>query len=72
METSEEVLRLSAEERLRLIEKLWDSLVDEHGEQLEVSAAIKAELDRRLAAHERAPGELLSWSEIRQQLRDVE
>jgi putative addiction module component (TIGR02574 family) len=60
--------RLSIDERLRLIERLWESVVDERGDRLEVSAEIAAELDGRLAAHRRAPDETLSWFEIQRRL----
>jgi putative addiction module component (TIGR02574 family) len=63
-------LRLSADERLRLIERLWESVVDERGDQLAVTSEMHAELDRRLAAHRRAPDESLSWSEIQRLVRD--
>jgi putative addiction module component (TIGR02574 family) len=68
--TEDAALRLSADERLRLIERLWDSVVDERGDQLELSPEIQAELDRRLAAHRRAPNETLSWSEIQRLVRE--
>ncbi|WP_106391082.1 addiction module protein [Enhygromyxa salina] len=72
METAEEAaLRLSGDERLRLIEKLWDSLVEKRGDHLEVSPEIRAELDRRLAAHRRDPTETLSWTEVKRQVRGV-
>jgi putative addiction module component (TIGR02574 family) len=65
VKTAEEAaLRLSIEDRLALIERLWESIEDERADQLEVSPEVKAELDRRLAAHRRAPHESLSWSEI--------
>jgi putative addiction module component (TIGR02574 family) len=66
------VLRLSAEERLALIERLWESVLDERGDDLPVTPEIEAEVDRRLAAHRRAPNELLSWSEIQRQVREGE
>ena len=41
-----EVLQLPVEERLKLVEALWDSIA-EFPEALELSAAQKQELDRR-------------------------
>lgn len=67
--TAEEAaLQLSADDRLHLIERLWESFVDERGDQLEASSEVKVELDRRLAAHRLAPDESLSWSEIQRKL----
>jgi hypothetical protein len=47
-------------------------VLDERGDDLPVTPEIEAEVDRRLAAHRRAPNELLSWSEIQRQVREGE
>ena len=47
-----ELLELPVEERLKLVEALWES-VAECPEALELTAAQKQELDRRLAAYAR-------------------
>jgi putative addiction module component (TIGR02574 family) len=65
----EAVLQLSPEERLRLIERLWESLSDEEEQQLEVPAEVRAELDRRLAAHRENPGDTLTWEEVQRRVR---
>jgi len=67
----EAALQLSREERLRLIEKLWESLTDEEDEQLElhVPAEVRAELDRRLAAYRENPDDTLSWDEVKRRVR---
>lgn len=63
--SSDEISRLSVDERLELIGQLWDSL--EH-EPLTLSTAQQKELDRRLASlyHERADGQ--SWEQLRAEL----
>jgi putative addiction module component (TIGR02574 family) len=43
----EEITRLSPDERLSLIAQLWDSLEDQ---QVQLTPAQQAELERRLAA----------------------
>jgi putative addiction module component (TIGR02574 family) len=45
--THDQLVRLTPPERLALISQLWDSLEDE---QLPLTAAERAELDRRLAS----------------------
>ncbi|EDM77046.1 hypothetical protein PPSIR1_16135 [Plesiocystis pacifica SIR-1] len=65
------VLSLSPEQRLRLIEQLWDSLVDDRGDSLELSPEIRAELDRRLDAHRANPDETLNWAELQRRIRDA-
>jgi putative addiction module component (TIGR02574 family) len=47
---------LSPEERLQLVEDLWDSLVREHPAAIPVPASHLAEIERRLAAY-RADGQ---------------
>jgi putative addiction module component (TIGR02574 family) len=65
----EDALRLSVEERLRLIETLWESLTLEQGERLGISADMRVEIDGRLAAHRRDPGSTLSWAEVVDRVR---
>jgi putative addiction module component (TIGR02574 family) len=46
--------RLSLDERLRLVEDIWDSIAAE-AEALPIPQSHKDELDRRLAAYEQNP-----------------
>ncbi len=62
-----ELLQLPVEERLKLVEALWDSIA-EFPEALELSAAQKQELDRRLAAYESSPDAGVPWTELKQRL----
>ncbi len=62
-----ELLELPVEERLKLIEALWES-VAERPEALELTAAQKQELDRRLAAYERDPDAGVPWAELKNRL----
>ena len=59
---------LSPEERLRLIEKLWDSLSDKPG-AVPLTDAQRAELDRRLDELERTGPAGIRWEEVLQQIR---
>jgi putative addiction module component (TIGR02574 family) len=58
--------RLNVAERLDLIEDIWDSIAD-MPEQLPLTEAQKQELDRRLAAHQANPNEVIPWEEIKAQ-----
>jgi putative addiction module component (TIGR02574 family) len=58
---------LSIDERIQLIEALWDSISSEE-EALEVTDAQRAELDRRLEAHAASPDDGLPWDEVRDRL----
>ncbi len=51
-------------DRLELVFRLWDPLVED-GWQPEPSDDLLAELDRRLTVHERNPTEVRTWEQIR-------
>jgi putative addiction module component (TIGR02574 family) len=53
--------RLSIEERLALVEELWDSIA----EATPLTEAQRAELDRRLAEHKANPDDVVSWEEVK-------
>jgi putative addiction module component (TIGR02574 family) len=62
------VADLSPEERLRLIEELWDSLSETPG-AVRLTNAQREELDRRLDDLERSGPEGIPWDEVLQQIR---
>lgn len=64
--THSTIADLSAEERLSLIAALWDSLTDE---QTPLSAAQRAELERRLSSFELDRGNSVSWDSLKAELR---
>lgn len=56
--------RLSVEERLALVEELWDSIAED-GAAIPLTDAQRAELDRRLAEHEAHPDDVVSWEDVK-------
>ena len=64
-----DVGQLSTDERLDLIEQLWDSLSDEERASLPLTAEQEQELDRRLDAVEREGPVGVSSDELRDQVR---
>lgn len=58
--------RLSLEERLALVEELWDSIAA----ATPLTDAQRAELDRRLADHEAHPDDVVSWEEVKSSIAD--
>jgi putative addiction module component (TIGR02574 family) len=62
----QEIASLSVDERLRLVEAIWDTIAAEPG-QPEVTEAQRQELERRLAAHAASPEEVVSWEEVKAQ-----
>lgn len=59
---------LTPEERLRLIEELWDSLT-EKPETVPLTDAQREELNRRLDELESSGPEGIPWHEVLQQIR---
>ena len=57
--------RLTPPERLALIAQLWDSLEDGH---LPLTAAQRAELDRRLATLDQDRREGITWAALKAEL----
>lgn len=63
----EDILKLSVEERVQLIEAIWDSIAADPT-ALSLTDAQREELDRRLDDFERDPADTLSWAEVRASL----
>ena len=63
--TSDEINHLSPRERLSLIEQLWDSLSDE---DVPVSPAQQAELERGLARLEDDRAHAVTWEGLKAEL----
>lgn len=63
--TKDEIFELPLEERLLLIERLWDSI---DPEQLPLPDSHRRALDQSLADYRRDPEEGSSWSEVRAEL----
>ncbi len=66
--TKADVLSLSVPERIQLVEDIWDSIV-EVPEEVRLTDAQRAELDRRLEAYHRNPNEGSPWGVVRQRIR---
>jgi putative addiction module component (TIGR02574 family) len=61
-----ELMKLSVEDRLDLVQDLWDSIPAENFPPL--SEEQMAELDLRLAQHEEHPERASPWEEVRARL----
>ena len=59
--------RLGVDERLALVEELWDSIAADPA-SVPLPADHKAELDRRLAAHAANPDDTAPWEEVKASL----
>ena len=61
-----QVARLTPEERLDLISQLWDSLDDD---EIALTSAQQEELDQRLKVRAAGHDTVVTWEELRQELR---
>ena len=68
----DDLLKLPVAERVELAMALWESI--ENSPEAEalfpLTDAQRAELDRRLAEHERDPSTAIPWEEVQRRLRD--
>jgi putative addiction module component (TIGR02574 family) len=55
--------RLEPQDRLALVEEIWDSLAADL-EKLPLTEAQKQEVDRRLAAHRANPTAAMPWEQV--------
>jgi putative addiction module component (TIGR02574 family) len=55
--------RLSAEDRLALVQESWDSLAAEM-EHAPLTGSQRQEVDRRLAAHRENPSAAIPWEQV--------
>jgi putative addiction module component (TIGR02574 family) len=68
--TLEDLRKLPIDERIQLVEDLWDSIAEDSLEQdCAISPELAAELDRRLAEYEADPGSALPWEIVRDRIR---
>ena len=65
--TIDQLRSLSIEDRLRVVEAVWDSLPEEAA--VPESPEQRAELHRRLDAYEADPEDLLTWEQVLERLR---
>ncbi len=57
--------RMSVEDRLLLVEEIWDSIA--HTQQtVPLTALQQQELERRLREHEQNPDDVVSWEEVKE------
>ena len=69
--TIADLLQLSLEERIQLVEDLWDSIAAAP-EAVSLTEAQKRELDRRLEDYYRHPDAGSPWSVVRERMTQTE
>jgi putative addiction module component (TIGR02574 family) len=63
-----ELFALPIDERLRLVQELWDSIISS-GEEIVLTDWQKQELDRRKASYEKNESTFSSWDEVRARIQ---
>jgi len=63
----EDIRRMSVTERLKLLDDIWESLLDDQ-DALPLSEAQALEIDRRRLAYQKRGDQGISWEELDQQL----
>ena len=64
-----DILELPVQERIRLVELIWDS-VAAVPEAVKISPALKAELEAHLVEFEANPEAGYSWDQVKSSLKD--
>ncbi|KQU81529.1 MULTISPECIES: addiction module protein [unclassified Rhizobacter] len=64
-----DLFKLSVDERLELVEELWDSIAADAAPEPE-SAAVVAILEERMAQYRADPASGISWEEARRLMRE--
>ncbi len=66
--TLAEIKALSINDRIRLVQAIWDS-IEAEAEQLTLTEPQKQELSRRVADHKANPDAVVSWEAVQAQAR---
>lgn len=61
-----EIRKLSVEERILMVEAIWDSIAEDTAEErLEISESEKNEILRRLEEHKSGKSKSYTWEEVK-------
>lgn len=66
--TLKDITSLSIEDRIDLVQAIWDSIAAEQAYP-DLTEAQQQEIDRRIADHEANPDNVLTWEEIKASLK---
>ena len=62
-----DILKLTVSERIQLVEDIWDSIAAVP-DAVELTAAQREELDRRLVAYQQNPQSASPWAEVKKRI----
>ena len=66
----EELFNLPVQEKLELVEALWESIDEELLGKEMIRQGFEEEIDKRIANIEKNPDTLVPWEEVLNQMRD--
>ena len=64
------ILKLSVDERIHLVQTIWDSIAMDTQESA-ISEEHKKILDERMEAHKKNPDDVVSWEEVKKSVRKI-
>ena len=64
-----DILKLSVEKRLHLVQTIWDSIAQDT-ENVEISEEHKTILNERLEAYQNNPEENITWDEVKKKVEE--
>jgi len=67
-DTFPQVFQLSVEEKLRLVQELWDDIADSHDADIPIPEEVFQELERRHANYLQTPDAGRSWEEVKERI----
>jgi len=65
-----ELLSLSLDDRIELVEELWES-IEKELEASPIPDSLKAEIDRRLAEYDADPSKSFTYAEVRRRMKSA-
>ena len=65
-----DILKLSIDERIHLVQTIWDSIAIDT-EVSEISEEHKKILDERLEAHKNNADDVVSWGEVKKSVKKI-
>ena len=65
-----DLLKLSVDERIHLVQTIWDSIAVD-AESSGISDEHKKILDERLEAHKTNPDDVVSWNEVKRSVKKI-
>ena len=65
-----DILKLSIDDRIHLVQTIWDSIATDT-EASEISKEHRTILDKRLERHKDQPNEIVSWDELKESVKKI-